>query len=374
MELSETQVSNLILTIFDTYIVYKYMGIFFLKDGNIKVEIFSYIGFLIYTSLVYVFCNIPIVLMVTTILGYIVLTYNYKAPITKRIFSSVLIYIIMVSCELAATVIYIGYNPTSPFTTTTFSASFPFLTLMRVINYIICVIISQYCKLRDEVSLPRSFWVNILLIPFISLISFLFISTSHVIKSAWALIMSAILSLITNFSVIYLYNSMSATYKEKYNNKLMCRQNEYYGNQFETMKHSLSVRNAERHDLKNHLSAIETLIHMNESDKAIEHISKIMNIYSSNREYSATGNVVIDSILNYQVHEAKLNGINFNLDINVPEYINISSFDMTIILGNIIDNAINATKKLTKNKIIDLIIKYNKGRLLLQLIIILMVY
>jgi sensor histidine kinase regulating citrate/malate metabolism len=40
---------------------------------------------------------------------------------------------------------------------------------------------------------------------------------------------------------------------------------------------------------------------------------------------------------------------------------------MTTILGNLIDNAIGATKNLDKNRSINLLIKYNKGRIIIKM-------
>lgn len=47
-------------------------------------------------------------------------------------------------------------------------------------------------------------------------------------------------------------------------------------------------------------------------------------------------------------------------DVNLPEKLNVSSFDMTIILGNLMDNAIEALKH-SERKLLKIKIQFNKG-------------
>lgn len=55
------------------------------------------------------------------------------------------------------------------------------------------------------------------------------------------------------------------------------------------------------------------------------------------------------------------------LDLNVPEELNIPSSDIAIMLGNLLDNAITAVSKLTEERYINIIIKYDKGLFILHI-------
>jgi sensor histidine kinase regulating citrate/malate metabolism len=176
-----------------------------------------------------------------------------------------------------------------------------------------------------------------------------------------------IVILIINIAVILLYVEISAEYADKCQHLIIKKQNEYYVNQFELMNESIKIRNAEKHDYKNHLSVISALVQRNEQKEAATYISKIMDVYKSVKESYNSGNLVIDSILNYKKQEAEQYEIRINVGLNIPENLQVNPFDMTTILGNIIDNAITATKKLEKDKFIDLKIRYDKGRLLIRI-------
>ncbi len=365
MELSKYQIITLVLLIFDTYIVYKYMrALFHRNNANKIIELITYIVYYVLLCAIFLFENMPIIISIYSFISLIGLSYNYQASLSKRVWSSALI------CAIQITVEWIIYVPCNNFLIDLHRIdynSYPTweAITVRIANYIAVYMFSNHFNLRNEANLPTRFWVSIILVPITSVLSY--ILSIGIPKIIFGMKVSLILILITNFSVVYLYEAISAAFTEKYNQILIAKQNEYYNNQFELMKNSIKVRNDQKHDLRNHLSAIDTLLHMNESGKAIEHISTMMDLCEVTREYSSSGNVVIDSILNYKIQEAEQNGIAVNIELSIPECLGIISFDMTVILGNIIDNAINATKELEKDKNINLIIKYNKGRLIIKI-------
>lgn len=85
------------------------------------------------------------------------------------------------------------------------------------------------------------------------------------------------------------------------------------------------------------------------------------------KEYVRTGNITVDSILNY-----KLNYIcrKFKCEIicsiDIPSESVISEVDLNIILGNLLDNAADALAKVDK-KILDIKIKYERGILYISI-------
>jgi sensor histidine kinase regulating citrate/malate metabolism len=58
-----------------------------------------------------------------------------------------------------------------------------------------------------------------------------------------------------------------------------------------------------------------------------------------------TGNVMVDAILNSKISLAKSKNINISAKATVPNNIEISEIDLCVIIGNLIDNAIEACLK-----------------------------
>ena len=64
-----------------------------------------------------------------------------------------------------------------------------------------------------------------------------------------------------------------------------------------------------------------------------------------------TGNVALDGILNYMCSKALKNNIQVTRKITVPEDAELVAYDMNIILGNLLDNAIENALKTDEPKI-----------------------
>lgn len=79
---------------------------------------------------------------------------------------------------------------------------------------------------------------------------------------------------------------------------------------------------------------------------------------------SKSNNFIIDSIINFKLAVLKDTDTKINLDINVSQNINILAYDLTIILGNLLDNAVTAVLK-SEDKKLDLIMSCNMGNLII---------
>ena len=61
-----------------------------------------------------------------------------------------------------------------------------------------------------------------------------------------------------------------------------------------------------------------------------------------------TGQPAVDSMLHYKISNAK--EVPIQIETSIPEKLNIDDFDITVILGNLLDNAIEACEKLEKEQ------------------------
>lgn len=116
-----------------------------------------------------------------------------------------------------------------------------------------------------------------------------------------------------------------------------------------------------RHDYKNHLICIGSLIDKKEYDEAREYIEKIsgMNINTSKEFFS--GNTIANAILNDKSEKADKSGIKIDFDGYIHK--GISPTDICIILSNAIDNAIEACEKISgdEDRKISVNCSYSKG-------------
>ncbi len=361
MKISMYDIIYLCSTTFGTYTIYKYFRVFFDKEHTTKkTEILSFICYNIAISFIYIFINIPMVLMLCNILAFFLLSWNYKSSFKIRVLAVLFIYLILMCIEMLI-VLLTGYLKFPVMAQNNYSSIFGILSI-KIISFAVVLIISNFKNIRKGKIVPNSYWACIALIPAASLYIIIVLFCAEELTST-QLIMSIIFILLINFSTFRLYDVITKVMWDQMDKKLLKQQNQYYDRQFRIMKDSLQALKEMKHDWKNHLSALHSLIQNGEIDKSLLHISEMLQI-SSQSGQARTGNIIIDSILNFKLQEASRNNIEITLDINVPENMNVPSFDMTVLVGNLIDNALEAVLKLEENRFIHIKMAYDKSRFL----------
>lgn len=127
----------------------------------------------------------------------------------------------------------------------------------------------------------------------------------------------------------------------------------------------LEFRNA-RHDMKHHFIVMMKMIEMKEFSDLSEYLSKLIqeNKYEK-LGVSRTDNIVIDALINAKYIYAEKNGIHFDIQINVPIQLPFENADISILLGNILDNAFEASIQLPVNKRnVELIMRLDNNMLI----------
>ncbi len=177
---------------------------------------------------------------------------------------------------------------------------------------------------------------------------------------------SIIAVLIINFTVFFLFDRVARLYQEKQEKGLIEQQNKYYENQLQIINETQEASNILRHDMKNHLRSLFSDIKSGNLSEAQKHISDIVDVFESGTEIIDTGYPSIDSLVNFKLQAAKQNGVRVSVNASLPSDLNLSSFDMTVILGNLLDNALQAVSHVTEIGFIDFAIHYSKGMLLIK--------
>ena len=119
-----------------------------------------------------------------------------------------------------------------------------------------------------------------------------------------------------------------------------------------------------KHDLKNHFSAISGLLEDGKYDSGIQYLSELNNTVNSMGELIKSGNTVVDYIINSKL--SNLDGVQVIVSGYVGSFSDIEDIDMVSILGNILDNAIEAQEKTIGEKRIELLfLRKNTNRVII---------
>ncbi len=118
-----------------------------------------------------------------------------------------------------------------------------------------------------------------------------------------------------------------------------------------------------KHDFHNHLQTLKSHIESGELERALNYIDELDEQLKNVDTLLKTGNVTIDAILSAKISQAKARGIAVTIKANVPDKLTISDAHLSIIFGNLLDNALEACESALDEKFIRLYISI-KGNML----------
>ncbi len=349
----------LMSNIIGTYVIYKFMRIFFEESlVNKKIEFLFYALYFIIISVLYLFIDIPVVMLVGNILCLFIISSGYKSFIKKRVIAVLSIYLTLMILE-SIVVLLTGYFKFPPFSKSDYSSILGVITI-KFLSFIVVFIFGKYKNIKKSVQIPSRYWVALILIPIGSLYNIIVLFEANTLQ-LYQVTICIVLFLIINLVIFYIYDVLNNFFETKLEEIVLRQQNRYYNKQFKIMQKSIEKTRSIQHDYKKHFLTLRNYIKENQNEKAISYISELTDNVYDDKKYISSGYIVLDSILNFKLHEIEEKDIDISVELSIlPLSLNIKDLDMTVILGNILDNAIKATSNVEHKKI-TMKINYEKG-------------
>ena len=105
-----------------------------------------------------------------------------------------------------------------------------------------------------------------------------------------------------------------------------------------------------RHDVKNHMLALNSMCTSEDNSQIKKYLSQLTNEVSSKKPVEYTGNRELDAVIAPFVLEAESKNIKVQFKGRVSDNVAIDMFDMCTIISNLLNNAIEACKKIQEDK------------------------
>ena len=118
-----------------------------------------------------------------------------------------------------------------------------------------------------------------------------------------------------------------------------------------------------KHDFHNHLQTLKGYLDAGNLERAREYVLELDEGLMNVDALLKTGNVSLDAILSAKLAQAKNENVAVTVKANVPEGLTVSDLELSIIVGNLLDNAIEACRGADGEKFIRLFLGM-KGKML----------
>jgi len=105
-----------------------------------------------------------------------------------------------------------------------------------------------------------------------------------------------------------------------------------------------------RHDYHNHMQTIKAYLAMNQVEETLAYLEHLEEDLDSIDIAIQTGNVALDAILSSKVSIASKRRIQVNYTAKVPDKLQVSDVHLCAIIGNLLDNAVEACESVEEDK------------------------
>ncbi len=129
--------------------------------------------------------------------------------------------------------------------------------------------------------------------------------------------------------------------------KLIEYQNEQSASHLDEVRSIHKEMRGYKHDFHHHLQVLRGYIEAGETDRAMQYINELDHNLMQVDTLLKTGNVSVDAILSAKIAQAKSKGIIVTVKANIPDRLTLSDVELGIIIGNLLDNAIEACSSST---------------------------
>lgn len=172
----------------------------------------------------------------------------------------------------------------------------------------------------------------------------------------WMIIAMVILSGVIG---IVMLEVNSAYEKEKELVQLKSDQAKLLEQEYTSLNNTYTVNAKLFHDLHNHIGTLRYLLNNEKYKAAVEYLDELQAPVKEMTEKKWTGDDTIDYLINSKFVRAQEHSIKLEVHVEFPKYTNIKGADLSAIIGNLLDNAIEAAKQVNEeaNRFVKLTIR-----------------
>lgn len=207
---------------------------------------------------------------------------------------------------------------------------------------------------RDKVRFRRRNWIQIIVIFGCSILAMCALNQYARTEPVAALIafFADVLIMLSAVTSYYMILSLGNYHRESEELRLSKQQQEFRLESNENVRRQYEETRRIRHDLKQVYAVLSTLLSENKVAEAEEYLSRNYSAIESMEILIDVGNDFINAILSSKLNRAKALGITVRCC--VDRSLKFDEADMCVLLGNMLDNAIEACEKCAPPRYVEL--------------------
>jgi len=341
------------VVIIEMLTLYMYLsGIFPRKMRSKLYDILAYSILCVALGLASIFMPNMILLASVTFVGILCLArFIYDSHILSIFYATLLYLLLVIAIDAIVPALYSWAFEAELTSIRKFGAERIFATIIVKLVVLLFVRIITIIMEKHRDSLQRKMLQSIPLIIcqiiLIILIAVIFIRSydegGNLTQTAFLEIVGLF---IVDMVILWYYKLVINIYDLRHQNELAAIQLENQVKHYDLVKSHQETINAIEHDMRNHIQVLGRMAASGQEHEVSEYLARFSDTMNENMGLVFTPHPMVSSILSYCRQRAQKACVNLKLDVAVSSNVDINQIDLTVILGNTIDNALEALDKI----------------------------
>lgn len=220
--------------------------------------------------------------------------------------------------------------------------------------FIVCILLMRNKKIKELNRGRALFFVSFLL-----MFAFVSLAEQQAIKIPQETLVMWIIFAVNLFAGVIMFNVSKQYNMEKQLAEMSAQQAALIEKDYTDLSNAYAANAKLFHDFHNHIGMIRQLVTSENYADAIAYLDELQAPIHEMTNSRWTGEQAVDYLINEKLAMAGEHGILLQIQVEYPNHSNIKSVDMCAILGNLLDNALEATKQVSKEELryINLVIR-----------------
>lgn len=194
-----------------------------------------------------------------------------------------------------------------------------------------------------KTDLPANYVTVLAVIPLISIVCLWYGTSLSGDKKA--MVVTAAGFLFINTFVFYLYHFLAEYYADRMEKQMLEQSIQIYRHQLDVIKESQERVNELRHDMKHHMVELKEMAkEVGGGTQLVQYLDDMKKFMLNPAEKVSSGNQDVDGILNYLLKDVDQILDQADIQVQIPSKLYEKSFDICVILGNLVENALQAAR------------------------------
>ncbi len=242
------------------------------------------------------------------------------------------------------------------------SAGDPFrIAMIMVAKLLLVAVVAVAAAFKDHVMLLQKMGAWILTAPCLTIslgvllfkvIVEFYKQTADIVWIIWLLLLICALCIMSFWLAYGAYQGKQQKKRSEYLRKQMNAQQQTYKQQYENIR---KVRKTQ-HDMKHRLVVIEQLLIEKDYERAQSYTKEFLAELDDVKEFKY-GDNALSTLLLIKEETARERGVQMEINADAINTTRVSEMDLTMIMGNLLDNAIEAAEKVEDHPEVYVIIK-----------------